>query len=558
MAFSPAPLRLSGRFLLVLFAFTFALALALAAYTQNAWEDWYITFRASKNLALGHGLVFTPGERVHSFTSPLGVLIPAGLSAAAGPSADEVVLWLFRIISALCLGATAVLLARLGMRLKLSRWPMVLLLGAFCLDGKSLQFSTNGMETGLLLLAVVLVLHGFWRLDRRHFWQLGAAWALLMWVRPDGCVYIGGIGAGLWLFGFRNAGIGTRGELLRCFVLAGLVTTALYLPWFLWAWWYYGSPVPHTILAKGGMNDAAPLLHRVIDMLRFPFISLTHSLSFDAIYTPAEAVSFGGWHPALLWVSKIAGWLAAFYWLVPRTEPWARGLSFGLFLLNLYFCFVMNTLYPWYLPPGAMMTTLILALILQRVLAAAAKPAWLPPVLRGAVVALVVYVAGLSLAGAYHTHWRQRLIEDGLRRQIGLWLRENASSPRDTVYVECLGYVGYFSQLKMLDWPGLSSPEVVAARAKHQTENWEVLIRELRPDWLVLRDHEADVLAGRDPELLRGPYREVKRFDREPDVKQLPWMPGRMYFLLDDTFIVYQRSQEGGEAARSTEGESTR
>ena len=55
-----------------------------ALYTKNAWEDWYITYRASKNLALGHGLVFTPGERVHSFTSPIGTLIPALLAYADG------------------------------------------------------------------------------------------------------------------------------------------------------------------------------------------------------------------------------------------------------------------------------------------------------------------------------------------------------------------------------------------------------------------------------------------------------------------------------------------
>ena len=48
-----------------------------AIYTNHTWEDYYITYRASKNLATGHGLTFTQGERVHSFTSPLGVLLPA-------------------------------------------------------------------------------------------------------------------------------------------------------------------------------------------------------------------------------------------------------------------------------------------------------------------------------------------------------------------------------------------------------------------------------------------------------------------------------------------------
>lgn len=42
------------------------IAAGFALYTHHIWEDYYITYRAGKNLALGHGLVFTPGQRVHS------------------------------------------------------------------------------------------------------------------------------------------------------------------------------------------------------------------------------------------------------------------------------------------------------------------------------------------------------------------------------------------------------------------------------------------------------------------------------------------------------------
>ena len=68
----------------LIFAAVFALALAFAAFTQHAWEDYYITYRVSKNLATGHGLVYTVGERVHAFTSPLNVLVPAALSILTG------------------------------------------------------------------------------------------------------------------------------------------------------------------------------------------------------------------------------------------------------------------------------------------------------------------------------------------------------------------------------------------------------------------------------------------------------------------------------------------
>src|SRR5690349_11265175 len=55
------------KWLVVLLAFL--LPLAFAGFTGHAWEDYFITLRSSRNLVEGHGLVFNPGERVHTFTS---------------------------------------------------------------------------------------------------------------------------------------------------------------------------------------------------------------------------------------------------------------------------------------------------------------------------------------------------------------------------------------------------------------------------------------------------------------------------------------------------------
>src|SRR5947209_11944763 len=65
-----------------------ALAIAYALATQHVWEDYFITFQHSRNLAEGRGLVYTPGERVHGFTSPMGVLLPALCYLATGRGSD--------------------------------------------------------------------------------------------------------------------------------------------------------------------------------------------------------------------------------------------------------------------------------------------------------------------------------------------------------------------------------------------------------------------------------------------------------------------------------------
>src|SRR5437868_10035324 len=74
--------------------------LGFAAFTGHAWEDYFITFRASLNLATGHGLVFQPGERVHSFTSPLGTLLPALFAFGGDENVALRALWCLRLVSA--------------------------------------------------------------------------------------------------------------------------------------------------------------------------------------------------------------------------------------------------------------------------------------------------------------------------------------------------------------------------------------------------------------------------------------------------------------------------
>ena len=197
MPFAPS---LERRTRWLIFAGVFAVALAFAAYTQHAWEDYYITYRVSKNLATGHGLVYTVGERVHAFTSPLNVLIPAALSVLTGNRLDELVLWLFRVVSSLLLAGAAVLLFDSARKNCLSWIPTVVLVGMFGLDAKIVDFSINGQEAAFMMFFLALALHA---LTVRSGWtalKLGLAGGGLMWTRPDGFIYLGAVAVGFLLF----------------------------------------------------------------------------------------------------------------------------------------------------------------------------------------------------------------------------------------------------------------------------------------------------------------------------------------------------------------------
>ena len=272
----------------------FLFGLVFAIYTQHVWEDYWITFRCSRNLATGHGLVFTPGERVHSFTSPLGVLLPAGFSWLTGNESDELALWLFRLTSLAALAAGMGLLFLLLQRLqqhRLAIWLTVALLG---LDAKLVDFSINGMETGLLFFFLALTIHGLVVPGSRQILRIGVGWAGLMWTRPDSFVYIAALGISALLFSPNRTAGQSRKELWKTLLAACLVCTVLYLPWFLWAWSYYGSPVPHTIVAKGTNLPPFSLSAQLFDLLVFPGTLLIDVTSLLWVFTPTYAW-FGGW-----------------------------------------------------------------------------------------------------------------------------------------------------------------------------------------------------------------------------------------------------------------------
>ncbi len=524
----------------LIFAGVFALALAFAAFTQHAWEDYYITYRTSKNLALGHGLVYTVGERVHGFTSPVNVLLPAVLNLLTGNRSDDLVLWLFRVVSSAFLAVAAVLLFDIARKNSLSLLATAVLVGMFALDAKVVDFSINGQEVAFMMFFLALALHALTVRSNRAVLKLGLAGAGLMWTRPDGFIYLGAVAGGFLLF---NAGqpVGqSRQGLLKAFLGAGVITTVLYLPWLLWAWHYYGSPVPHTLIAKA-------LARELSQMRRYPL-----SFTFASTFLPAYAVIFGGWHWTVGLYGKLLACLCLFYWCLPLARPQARAASFALLLSDCYLYLAASFPYPWYLPNCAILGVFVLAHIADQAsdFASALKERnpkqfrRLRACIRLGLGAVLSAAFVLLLCVAWQLRVQQREIEQGTRKEIGLWLRQHAASPADKVFLEPLGYIGFFSQLKILDIPGLCAPEVVAAEKKLQTTRFARIIPEVQPDWLVLRPSEAYEVHRTAPRLLTETFSPVKVFDVSARVASYHWLPGRGYLRADEKFIVFRRNRE--------------
>ena len=534
-----------------IFLAVFLIGFLYAGYTQHAWEDFFIAFRGAENLANGHGLVYTQGERLQSFSSPIGVLIPALIIFLTGHGSVDLVLWIYRLFSLAAFSAGVVLLFQIIRRFQHHIFATVFTIALVALDAKSVDFATNGMETGLLLFFLALTLHGLFISGQRQVLRIGLGWAGLMWSRPDSCVYIAALGLGALMFLPSGASGMSRKEWWKLLLKAGVLCTILYLPWFLWAWWYYGSPVPHTIAAKG--TNAPPLdaLGIVSDLFLFPLSKLTSHSAVWETYMPAYGG--GDWPRLLQAVCLLLAWAAALAWIFPLLRPQTRVLSFGCYIGQVYLTDVIRNIFPWYLPTVAVMGYLVLGLILDQVLCFAERlpklnwdRGWfgkLSFAAKACAVGLLVGQGFVFVNVARQMWVEQVYIEDGVRREIGLWLREHAKSPNDTVMVEPLGYIGFYSKLKMLDFPGLVSKEMVETRRKLGPEQEGDAYLELKPDWIVLRPSELQGggILKLNPKRINEFYETATVFDASEKIRSIGWLPGRGMPTFDQTFIILHR-----------------
>ncbi|HEV2695713.1 MAG TPA: hypothetical protein VG347_22690 [Verrucomicrobiae bacterium] len=536
--------------------------LVFAIVTQHVWEDYWITFRASKNLATGNGLVFTTGERLHTFTSPLGVLLPAAFYLLTGNHSDQIALWLFRVTSLAFLAGGLILLFQAFRALQIRSFSIWLTLALIGLDAKILDFCINGMETGLLLFFLALTIHGLFVAGPRQILRLGAGWAGLMWSRPDSCVYIAVLGVGAFLFlnnySSKAAAGKASSDWFKTLFKAAVVCTILYLPWFIWAWCYYGSPIPHTIVAKGANQPPMHLIGLVHNLVVFPHdLLVLYNTSLPYTFLPGYA-DHGGWHEMYVSFSYLLGAVAALAWLVPvlKLKRHTRLLSLGYFMGNFYLTDILNYFPPWYLPVVATLGYLTLGLLFDQAFGAALhfqQQAWvrgwlarLPEIFRAAAIVLVIGQMAVTVCVARQLQVQQVVIEDGLRQPIGLWLRDHAHTPHDSVMLEPLGYIGYYSGLKMFDFPGLASKEMVEARKRFGARQNQIY-RELKPDWLVLRPREVQNETYVDAAGIQNDYEQVRIFDATDRLKAIAWVPGRPYVEFDQTFIVFHRKPDAGQ-----------
>ncbi|MBL8055748.1 MAG: hypothetical protein JNK29_03575 [Anaerolineales bacterium] len=262
-----------------------------AQQPPNTVDDAYITFRDARNWIEGVGFVYNAGEHVLGTTTPAYTVL---LALAALLSGFHDFPRLAVAVNAGCDALTFVLLLRLTARLTGRRWLGLLLALLFTLDARLIDFSTGGMESSFNLLSLVLALTLFFH-DRPRLAVVAAGLAVL--VRPDGATLAAAL--------FLALGLPVLRQPRRWpWVEAGLFL-AVVGPWLIFAFAYFGQPIPQSVLAKSEVYrlEAGLAFRAFLIQLRtvFPFslppLHDPEPLARQLLQalTPAALVGLGLW-----------------------------------------------------------------------------------------------------------------------------------------------------------------------------------------------------------------------------------------------------------------------
>lgn len=193
-------------------------------------DDAYITFRMADNLAAGNGFVYNIDERVLSSTTPLYVIVLA-LISLFNLSVPLIAFTLNAI-----LGAVTAFLLFSACRM-MCRNDEVSLGVAFlyAVSPGSVIYAMAGMET--IFFEFVIVLSCIMILRKHDCWAAGLA-GILPLIRPEGILIS-------LLLGISMIGIKRR----RVFKYGVFACLPLCV-WLLWALYYYGDVIPHSVREK--------------------------------------------------------------------------------------------------------------------------------------------------------------------------------------------------------------------------------------------------------------------------------------------------------------------
>jgi hypothetical protein len=404
----------------------------LAYYSNHFADDSFITFRYAENIAAVKGFVYNQGERILGTSTTFYTLLLAHMVKLGLP-----ILLFARIINigADCLSGILIFLMLRQFKIGVAT------LAAFCyvLFPRVMVWSISGMETSLYVLFITVSMYCYYK---KNLGLTALFLGLTILTRVDGVI----LGLAITVhFIWQHRRFPVK-MVLGCI---GVV-----LPWLVFSFLYFGSPIPNSVPGKKALYSAT--------MWETPKWRIFWEFLFLRIKI--------GW-PMLLLA------LAGVYASLTR----ARSHVIIALWSTLYFVFFLlgaSKMHMWYYVPFYLGYLILVALgfdlafekadgfwkgkvgsLSQRTTAEISLKT-----LRIVVLSVVCLLVGLAYFQQMKRTFRLVTVEqialEDIHKSIGLWLSEN-THPTDTVCAEDIGYMGYYSGRYILDQDGLISPQVI-------------------------------------------------------------------------------------------------
>ncbi|MCU0612478.1 MAG: glycosyltransferase 87 family protein [Candidatus Eisenbacteria bacterium] len=425
-------------------------------------DDPYITYRYARNLATGNSLVYNPGERVLGTTSPLFALILGGLTLLGRDPA----FW-GKLVSCLSLGVVGVLVGRLvgGASRREHRSLAWLVAGALAVLDPLLITGGFGSET---FLHVSLIFGAFLLLDSPKQVIAGVLLGCAIVCRGD-AVVAAAVYLAVWT---------VRNRRLPVHAVIGLGTLAG--AWGMFAWAYYGTPIPQTLAIK--RLQAHVWGSDFLEGIAFYAMRYFGESRWVMVIAPLAAIG-------LLRIIRL------------RLTVCGALVVWALCYLGAYAILNVPHVYIWYYSVVSPVLVM-LACLGTADLAGRRRP--VGALLAGAGV-VTAFVAFIQCEQAFH-RWLP-YPRHPVYVEAAQWIE--AHSPQEaTIAAFEVGAVGYASEHRIIDLWGLVTPDV-----GHHTMalgDGTYALRRFRPDYLIVHRE----LWGNERLLLEAPwFDEAYRFE---------------------------------------------
>lgn len=413
-------------------------SLLIFLFKNWGYDDPFITYRYSRNLASGLGFVYNINQKTLSTTTPLFTIILAIVSIIwdniprvalfIGCISISVTGWLFYEISTLW------------------KTPWVGYAGLLLYPTFPLVASTLSSETPLYIM---LALFSVYFYLKKNFIITGMVSSGLVLTRPDGLI----IPTVIFLHYLVNKRKLTRKALSG--ILIFIFITCL---WFTFAWIYFGEPLPVTLSVKQSQGNMAisqkfaeGLITIVKPYIRFPYV-MTFAISLIGLF---------------------------YIITVPKEGPWLF-LSW-VFLYFLGYTVLGVSRYFWYYAPLVTAFIVLVGLGFERLCS-------ISRILRLLMFTILIMSFTFQVKDIWILHSRpdNRLL---IYQEVGKWINNNTELDSTIGLLE-VGIIGFYANRTMIDFAGLIKPDVSKTFKPNSTYEDAALwtIENYNPSYVILQD----------------------------------------------------------------------